>query len=91
MMEDSLATTFFKDKYLHNFYTPNLSYKTSSIWLALKNKYSLLQDVIWVAGSDSDLDFWRDNWLGYKIIDRIQSTDSNNLIAYGFVLLNRIR
>ena len=33
-------------------------------------------DIRWVASDNSQLHFWKDNWLGYAILDKISVDDS---------------
>lgn len=45
----------------------------SSIWPSIHPHASrLYSSSRWLIGTRSEVDFWSDNWLGYRIIDRIQ-------------------
>ena len=33
-------------------------------------------DIHWAGGDNSRLHFWKDNWLGYAILDKINTNDS---------------
>ena len=32
---------------------------------------NILEESIWLIGENSELDFWRDNWVGYPNIDKL--------------------
>ncbi|GMN54787.1 hypothetical protein TIFTF001_023909 [Ficus carica] len=45
---------------------------TSSIWPAVRSTYmNLLEEIIWIVGTDSDVKFWTDNWVGYPLNSKI--------------------
>lgn len=49
------------------------SYVRSSIWFGFKDSYpALINGSRWLVGSNSQIRFWLDNWLGYCIADRIE-------------------
>lgn len=47
-------------------------YIVSSIWQGISRIQGVIRDKIrWVPGYDSNVFFWTDNWLGYKIAEKI--------------------
>lgn len=65
MTQNSLATKFFHGKYLRQIDKPRPGPFTSSVWSAVRAAYTiLLEDMIWIMGTDSNVKFWTDNWVG---------------------------
>ncbi|GMN62236.1 hypothetical protein TIFTF001_031315 [Ficus carica] len=73
MTDDSLACDFIRKRYVPNVRQPKVGPAMSSIWATIKNHYVMLQEeFIWIAGEQSKLNFWKDNWIGYPIVSQIQ-------------------
>nr|XP_004309966.2 PREDICTED: uncharacterized protein LOC101295881 [Fragaria vesca subsp. vesca] len=72
LTSSSMASTFFRRRFLNKFGQPCTYYKRSSIWPGFR---PLFQDILdgsqWIIGSDTTLDFWHHNWLGSSVIERL--------------------
>ena len=69
---DSLASKFLRSRYLLNRMVPREFGVCSSILPGMKNWFKELSlDIRWAPSDNSKLYFWKDNWLGYAILDKI--------------------
>lgn len=67
-----IAANFFRSKYLRQFDEPCHGPFTSSIWPAVRSAYmNLLEEIIWIVGTDSDVKLWTNNWVGYPLNSKI--------------------
>ena len=71
--KNNWATSFIRNRFLLDFATPKKPSLGSTLWPNFK---SLLEEILeesrWLPGENSNLDFWRSNWLGEPIVDLLK-------------------
>ncbi|XP_057784939.1 uncharacterized protein LOC131002461 [Salvia miltiorrhiza] len=66
------AHKIMRTRYLDGFGNAKPNIATSSVWLGLRQEVpSLVRDSYSYLGSGDSTYFWTDNWLGYKLVDRL--------------------
>ncbi|XP_057812491.1 uncharacterized protein LOC131026578 [Salvia miltiorrhiza] len=69
---DSFGFQLFRQRYLDECLRPRSLWFSSTIWLGTRSViHSLVSDTHCSIGTGSSVLFWLDNWLGYRLVDRI--------------------
>ncbi|KAL8523191.1 hypothetical protein ACS0TY_013240 [Phlomoides rotata] len=78
------AMSVVHDRYLFDNGAPRNFYRVSSIWTGVHRHFPrLISQSQWLVGTSSLVCFWTDNWLGYKISEKIGLPDEllENLVS----------
>ncbi|XP_057782626.1 uncharacterized protein LOC131000636 [Salvia miltiorrhiza] len=74
---DSMGFQLFRQRYLDACLRPRSPWFSSTIWLGTRAAIqTLVSDTHCSIGSGSTILFWTDNWLGYRLVDRIGIPDT---------------
>ncbi|KAL8478357.1 hypothetical protein ACS0TY_030316 [Phlomoides rotata] len=70
------AMSVVHDRYLFDNGTPRNFHRVSSIWTGVRRHFPrLISQSQWLVGTGSLVRFWTDNWLGYRISEKIGLPD----------------
>ncbi|XP_057770983.1 uncharacterized protein LOC130990768 [Salvia miltiorrhiza] len=78
LTSDSFGFRLFRERYLDSCLRPRLPWFSSTIWLGSRESIrTLIRDTHCSIGPGSSVMFWFDNWLGYRLVDRIGISEAD--------------